>query len=373
MKVLILNEDLGLGGVESMSVELANTLSDEENYGIFVASAEGPLINRLNPKIRHFHIPKFNLYNTLQLKSELTKIIADVNPDIIHSQGATISLLASIAKKNASAKSINILTRHSRKVEKLPNFLGNYLMKKHCDHIIAISRSTYDAFLGWGYPSDKVSLIPNFVDYENIRNTIESYNRKSTLQALGIDEDSYIVTMVGRLIPAKKFDKFIEIVEKASENLDKNLVGLVIGDGVARKDLEAQAKALSGKARIMFLGYRDNIFEYLNISNIFLFPSEHPEVLPMALIEALAAGVPIICSAIPGNKDIIDDGYNGFIIDGPVDAYVKSLTTLLEDKERATTISANAVTTAKDTYDRLAVAHSVMRLYEKLTNGHRPS
>jgi glycosyltransferase involved in cell wall biosynthesis len=174
--------------------------------------------------------------------------------------------------------------------------------------------------------------------------------------------------MIGKLIPKKRFDKFIEIIALCSKKLKKEVVGLIIGEGPMRKKLEVLARNYSKKVKIYFLGYQEGIYKYLSISNIFLFPSEHHEVLPMGLIEASASGIPIICSNIPGNNDIVRDGYNGFLINGSEKEYIDCINRILNNDGLTLKMSRNGIKMAKSKFDRNIVVNNVILQYKKLLN-----
>jgi len=367
MKVLIINESLSLGGAESMSVELANALVGK-NIKTFFTSAFGPLVNRLNKKIIFYEIPRYNLFSILEIINKLSKIIFKIKPDIIHNQGATLSVLTGMALKKSKLKSINILTHHSRTFTRLPHFLAVHLLNKYCDHIIAVSQSKYNELQQTGIPIHKISLIPNFIDYELIYKNICSYSEGAICNQLNIFQDNYIITMVGRLIHTKRFDKFIKILAQCSTKLNKDVVGIIIGEGPMRKKLEELARSYSKNVKIYFLGYQRDIYRYLSISNIFLFPSEHDEVLPMVLIEALASGVPIICSNIPGNNDVVRDGYNGFLVNGSDKEYVNCINKILNNDDLALEMSRNGIKMARSKFDKDIVISNIISQYKKLLN-----
>lgn len=366
MKVLIVNESLSLGGAESMSVELANALV-EKNIKTYFTSAFGPLVNRLNKKIIFYEIPKYNLFSILGIINKLSNIILEIKPDIIHNHGATISIFVGIALKRSKLKSINILTHHSRRFTRLPHFLAVHLLNQYCDHIIAISQSKYIELQQIGIPINKISLFPNFIDCELMYKNICSYSKDTIYHQLNIPQDNYIITMVGRLIRAKRFDKFIKILAQCSIKLKKDVTGIIIGEGPMRKNLEELARNYSDKVKIYFIGYQEDVYKYLAISNIFLFPSEH-EVLPMGLIEASASGIPIVCSNIPGNNEIVRNGYNGFLVNGSEKEYVDCINRILNNDDLALKMSRNGVKMAKSKFDRNIVVNNIILQYKKLLN-----
>ena len=366
MRILILNEDLGLGGVESMTVQLANSLSELAECEVQLAAADGPLRQRLVPGVCYSAIPKFSLAAVPALFGSLAAIIRRVEPHIVHSQGATIALLARLAARSVGASCLNLLTRHSRYPEKVPSFAGNRMIRWSCDHVIAISQSTQDDLRRFGVEAERLSLIPNFLDLVQVDEALRAVSPGHVREELGLGVEQRVVSIAGRLIPAKRFDRFIEILAAVGQATATKPVGLVLGAGVERERLEVLAARHADAADIRFLGYRASVYPYLAISDAFLFPSEHPEVLPMALLEALAVGLPIVCSDIPGNRDVIVHGQNGLIIDGPVSGFASALIDVLTTPEQAAALSAGARQSAVQKYDRAIVVDQVFRLYRNL-------
>jgi UDP-N-acetylglucosamine:LPS N-acetylglucosamine transferase len=131
MIVLIVNEACSLGGAENMSIKLANSLI-ERNLQVYFIAAPGPLSKILDKNIPLFKINKFNILNMISIINDLSKIIKKIKPDIIHCQGATLSVLVGVALKKNKLKSINILTHHSNKFLRLPQSLSFYLLNKYC-------------------------------------------------------------------------------------------------------------------------------------------------------------------------------------------------------------------------------------------------
>lgn len=368
LRILILNEDLGLGGVESMTVQLANSLSELDQCEVYVAAADGPLRSRLLAGVHYSDIPKFSPLAAPALFMSLAAAIRRIRPHVVHSQGATIAFLARLAARSVGHPCLNLLTRHSRYPEKVPSSAGNRMIRWGCDHVIAISQSTRDDLRRSGIDSARLSLIPNFLDLQEVSGAINAVSPQATRQELGIVAEQPVVAVAGRLIPAKRFDRFIEILAAFGQASETKPIGLVLGDGTERGRLEQLAAQYADSADIRFLGYRANIYPYLAISDAFLFPSEHPEVLPMALLEALAVGLPIICSDIPGNRDVIVHGQNGLIVDGPTAEYVSALTNVLTNEELSDRLATNAKQSAVLRYDRSVVVSQVFQLYQRLTS-----
>lgn len=142
---------------------------------------------------------------------------------------------------------------------------------------------------------------------------------------LGIPADSIILTSIGEL---NKNKNHIVVIEALAMINDKNIYYLICGVGSKKKVLMKKAKKKG--VNLKLLGFRDDISHILSISDIFLFPSYH-EGLPVSVIEAMASSLPVICSNIRGNADLIDD--NGGIKCNPKKAseFAQAITKLLTD------------------------------------------
>ena len=371
MKVLIVNESLGLGGVQSSSIEQANGLVNR-GLDVFFCSFPGVLQSRLSPRINYFQIPKWSISTSFKIFQTLSNIISTINPDIIHCHSATVGVLAGMAARRVGSKSLKILTDQSPSFSRrVPSPFAAYLLKRHFEHMIAVSRAKLRDLIKLGVVKERISLIPNMVDCNAIENKLECTNKEQVYRALEIDQNSYVISMAGRLVPAKGFDRFIRIIARVSEIHNIQFVGLIIGDGPARSELEAIAAHVMDVAKFCFLGFQENIFQYLAISNLVLFPSSWQEVLPMFLIESTTIGLPIVCSDIPGNRDIVRHGVNGFLVNHPGDEeqYCEYLLQLVTDQALAKEMSNSSRKIARDLFDKQVVIKNVIDLYQELVEG----
>ena len=128
---------------------------------------------------------------------------------------------------------------------------------------------------------------------------------------LGLPEDAYVVLTVGELTKRKNQKVILDAL--AQQN-DPTVHYVLCGKGDQRETLEQQAQTLGIADRVHFLGYRLDLPEIYRTADCFAFSSIH-EGLPFALMEAMASGLPIACSRIRGNVDLIDDELGGILCD----------------------------------------------------------
>ena len=141
-----------------------------------------------------------------------------------------------------------------------------------------------------------------------------------------------------------------------------NVHYMIVGSGVCRPRLEEYAARLNVSDRVHFLGYRNDIASLLHAADVFVFPS-YREGLPVALMEAMVAGVPIVASRIRGNVDLIEDGVNGFLCDPQdADGFADKIRTLLEDPDMVQKFRRHGLEKIQG-YDKSIVTEQLRKIY----------
>lgn len=157
---------------------------------------------------------------------------------------------------------------------------------------------------------------------------------RAPLRALGIADQAPVVAIVGRLVPAKGPGIFLEAVARAAIAMPA-LKALVIGDGPLRPRLEARARQLGLEGRVVFAGLRHDVADLLSGIDALAFSSER-EGLSMAMLEAMAAGVPVVATRVGGTPELIEPGVTGILVPpGQPQALADGLLTVLRSPDQA--------------------------------------
>lgn len=368
MRVLVVNETSDLGGAETMALELANALGQAPGVSAALAAAPGRLTERLAPGVPFYPLSRFRASRVPTILRELRAILREARPDVVHPQGATVGLLAGIAARSVSPAPRVVITHHSAAFARLPARLAHLALSWAGHALVAISRAKEASLLRAGVPREKVVLIPNFVHRERLRARASGQAIERLRGELGVAGGERVVVGAGRLVPEKRFDLFVSALsECAAREPGLRILGLLLGDGPERQRLQRMAdEAARGNLRLRLMGYQDDVPAYLGLADAFLFPSEWREVLPMCLIEAISLGVPVVCSDIPGNNDIVEDGASGLLVDPATRDYAGALLRLLGDRELARRLSAGGAEKARRVYDRDKVVGDLLGLYGRL-------
>ncbi len=366
MRVLICGEVLHLGGAETASIDLANALA-ARGVEVAYSAAPGPLDARLAKAVRFEETPPLTRATALAFARRMAAILRDFRPDVVHTQGATLALAArAVASFSGRPRPAIVLTHHSTSYRRASAGVSRLLLRAACDQLVAISTLKQRQFLAMGFPAERVALIPNVVDCRAIASAASGADRERLARELGVSEADLVVAMVGRMIPGKGFDVFLRSVARAAEALQRPIVALAVGDGPERARLERAAASLPAPARAVFTGYRRDATALLSLASAVLFPSQLTEVLPMALIEASAAGVPIVCSDIPGNREVVTSGVNGELAGPGEESYAGALVRVLRDPNLARAMSEAGRRIALERFDEQVVLPRVIALYAEV-------
>lgn len=191
------------------------------------------------------------------------------------------------------------------------NWLFYYPMEKflsrYTDQQICINREDYE-LAKRKFHAKYVDYIPGVgIDGSQFR-TFGDRERQRKRESLGILPGQVVLLTSGEMIPRKNQEVLFQMLARMKDEAE-NLHLLLCGHGELNEYLHELADELGIADRISFLGYREDMAEVFQASDIFLFPS-FQEGLPRAMLEAMASGLPVICSEIRGNTDLMGDEWN---------------------------------------------------------------
>ncbi len=197
--------------------------------------------------------------------------------------------------------------------------------------VIAICETMKEILVNsYGMPSEKIVVIYNGIDVATVKTPLSG--RDGLMREFGIAEGSLIVTTVGRLTAQKGHIYLLRAVEKLLAEYP-SIVLLLVGDGPLKGPIGAEIKKRNLVAAVRMTGFRDDFRDILAITDIFVFPSLN-EGLSYILLEAMAAGNPVVATDVGGNKELVVDGQTGHIVSpGDVDGLRTALEALISDKK----------------------------------------
>ena len=253
--------------------------------------------------------------NDLKALAKIYRLIRLEKPSIVHTHTAKAGALGRLAALMARVPVV-VHTYHGHVLSGYFNpavsllFRGiEKLLARSTDVLLTVSGSVKDDLVRLGVaPASRVRVLPLGLNLEPLVGVLP---RGSLRREAGWADEARVVGIVGRLVPIKDLDTFINsaaLVVKAAPDVRF----AVVGDGEERSRLEAQARSVLGD-RVHFFGWRkdtENVFGDLDL----VVNTSLNEGTPVALIEALAAGRPVVATAVGGTSDLLEGGRFGVLV-----------------------------------------------------------
>lgn len=347
MLILHIMASTGLGGAETYAADVMLSLHKAGIDQYVVMSKKAPRYAELKaaglkmmPGV--LAIPFRPLQRFL-----LRSLIARIQPTLIH---CWMRRAASLVPKQKS------LTPDLRPLTPVIGWFGGYYEPKHfpnCTHFVGVTKDIIAHMVKNGVPSPRAHFIPTFPDVA----TMPPTDRLS----LATPKDAKVLLTLSRLHPKKGLDTLLQAVK----NLPECYIWMA-GEGPLRRELEFQAKQLDVVDRVRFLGWRTDRAALLRGADVCVLPSRY-EPFGTVILEAWAAGVPLVACASAGPAAHVEDGVNGLLV--PVDdaqALREAIKRVLMDEELRRRLIAQGYATYIKSYTEEAVTQQWIQHYKAL-------
>jgi glycosyltransferase involved in cell wall biosynthesis len=330
-RLLLAVDSIEVGGAERHVVDLASALR-RKGYGVEVACS---VAGELAEPLQAAGVPVWSLTRRLVKRrvspayaSGIGKLLKERRFDLVHAHIYASSVAAAIAVRGTALPFV--ITEHTeaswqtwwtRRVSRWAH--------RRARHTIAVSTPIQRRLIEKdGVSPDLVSLIPNAV--------IPASDDPPDLSGALPDGwlEGPLVGVVARLQPEKGVADFLTAAARVSK-LSPRVRFIVVGDGPLREELLALARRIGVEDRVRFLGYRTDARALVGLMDVLVVPSL-TEGSPLIVLEAMAAGVPVVASAVGGIPDQVRHGEEGLLVPpGDQEALAGALGELLRDPDRA--------------------------------------
>jgi glycosyltransferase involved in cell wall biosynthesis len=351
---------LGLGGAEQVVIRLAAAL-DRRRFDPIICCLNEPGKFAAQAERAGIEVLPFHKRGPIDLKlvRSLAATFRNRRIDAVHTHLWGASVWGRIAARIAGVRRI-IVTEHNVDSWKGPHhLLIDRFLAPSTHALVAVSEQVRNFYEGHSVGRGRWKVIYNGIDtaLPLVRERGESY------RALGIPNDAPVVGLVGRIVAVKAPELFLKAVALASKDVP-GLRALVIGDGPLRPEAEAHARRLGVEQRTVFTGLREDVPDLLAGMDVLVFSSTR-EGLSIAMLEAMAAGVPVVATRVGGNPELIDSGVSGFLVpSGDAPALAAHITDLLLDQSLAQRIRVAARRRVEERFSLAAMVAAYEALYD---------
>ncbi len=309
--VLYVVEDLERGGAERVVVNLATRLNRERFEPVICCLAKrGALAGEVEQAGIQLHVLGKRPGIDPAVLWRLHALVRRLRPDVIHTHlftgnawGRAAGWLAGTRRIVASEHSVDLWKNRIRR-------LVDRLLALPTYRLIAKSEAIADFYKTVVHiPAWKVVTIRNGIDLSLYGNGIDG---RAVRACIGVPQNALLVGTIGRLSPEKGQDVLVEALRMLKRNVP-DMRGIMAGDGPSRWQLERLVRSSGMQEIICLLGHRNDVPALLSVMDIFVLPS-HREGLPLALLEAMATGLPVVATDVGGCGEVIRDGHNGLLV-----------------------------------------------------------
>ena len=281
--------------------------------------------------------------------------------DIVHAFKGVSTISAALAAKLAGTKTViggfRVEYKEGRKFT-----LATWIVDKLIKCWIVNSRAIADSMVKIvGIKPEKFFVVYNGIPLEAFNSSL---TKEQARQKLGIAENLNVVTKVARLHPQKNHRMLLQVASKVLQSHSTTFF-LVVGDGPLEDDLKAYCTELGLNDSVRFLGNRSDIADILAATDVAALTSDS-EGFPNALIEAMAASVPVVTTAYPGVEELIENGKQGLV--APCDnasTFAEQVCRLLDDEKLCSEIVQNASSNIQQNFTPKAMAQNMLEVYNK--------
>lgn len=299
----------------------------------------------------------------------MLKDIIDRNDyDIIHCHTPVGAMIARLAAASARKKGTRVIyTAHgfhffrgAPAVNWLLYYPAEWVLSFLTDVLITINKEDY-ARARQHLHAKRLEYVPG-VGIDTSRFREEPAFRQPTRQALGFSQEDFLLLTVAEMTSNKNHITVLRALEllKQTEAYPR-IHYLICGRGETRPELEDAAQQMGIADHVHFLGYRQDVPQLYQASDLFVF-MPFREGLPVALMEAMASRMGIVCTRIRGNTDLIEDGTTGVFVDNTPQALAQAIGQLYADPEKCRQLGENASRQAQN-FDIAAVVEQMKAIY----------
>ncbi|MFH1655622.1 MAG: glycosyltransferase family 4 protein [Candidatus Omnitrophota bacterium] len=375
IKVLHIHTRGVIGGSGTNTLLTMQGMPKDKYISELACGSEGPLVeaakkDNLTLSIIPHLQNRINIFYDLLALFELIALINKKEYKIVHTHNSKAGILGRLAANICCVPAI-IHTQHSCvfKYGTLNYFQRKFyyflekISAKFTDKIIYISHFLKREFIDANIGSEKNSV----VIYSGI--VLKKFAMKVGVleknELLGLRRDEFIVGIVSRLEPGKGNEFIIKAIPKIIQEIP-NIKFVFVGDGILRNYLEELAESLGVQEKVLFLGLRDDVFDLLQMFDIVCLASLY-EGMGRVLLEAQAAGRPVVATRIGGIVDIVKDGKTGLLIPPKdVNSLAEAIIRLAQDRHLRTQMSEEARRFVDYRFSSAKMVVDIFNVYEEL-------
>ncbi len=309
---------------------------------------------------------------------QLSRLLKRLSPQLVHTHNLTSNFYGRIAARRAQVPHL-ITTVHGFMGDLLQydksGSLGNRFLfwhtrftNKSIDKLVAVSERIKDWLLSTGLPPDRISVIRCGLDLRNIKSCREA--RRTARAQLGLTEEAWVIGNVARMDPVKNQVLLVEACLPLLRK-DHNVKLAIIGEGPERSAIEVKVRAAQIEEQVLLPGLISNARCLMPAFDV-LAISSRMEGIPLAMLEAMAASVPVVAAEVGSVSEVIEESVSGLLVPpGNSQLLTQAITKLYTDKLLSQRLGAAGRKAIEEKYDVEVTADLMAEVYREVLGAKR--
>ncbi|MGZ8177331.1 glycosyltransferase family 4 protein [Williamsia sp. SKLECPSW1] len=371
LRVLHVVPDLRIGGAERHVATLMPAL-DRTRFAPSVVCIGEP--GALFDDLAAGGVPAVALRRTrrdaVRALWDLVRHMRAHRPDIVLTRGYNADVLGRLAAVIARVPHRAVWIHHVATADDRPRArrVVDRLLDRWTDRYLGVAHAQVPFLVDTlHHPAEKVVVVHNGVPVDDF--TDLSATPRGPVPLPGIDGTGPVMGTVSAMRPEKDHETFLRAAARVARTVE-DLRVLVVGDGPERARAEGLARQLGIAERTAFVGASSDVPRLLAAMDVFVLSSDSVECLPMALLEAMASGLPAVCTDVGGLREMVQEGVTGHLV--PIrepDVLADAVVRVLADPEHARAMGSAARARARALFDRSVMVDTTQEVLSAIASG----
>ncbi len=361
MNVLYLLNHAGKAGTERYVQTLIEQLNGKKIKAFFVYNEEGLLAERLKELgIETYRIEMRSRFD-LKAARKLADLCRRLNIDLVHTHFLRENYIAMLARLFGSRAKV-AYTNHFIMRNNLITRISNRLMNPLEAGVIAVCNRGREMMISNWVDASKIKVLFNAVDPEYWGKREHSTFREET----GIDEDTFVILCAARFAHDKGHRYLVRTISELKKITDKKFRCVLAGDGPLLDEIKQMTADLKLEEDVLFIGFRKDIKNLFNASDLYFNSSEH-EASSFLILEALASGLPVVATDMGGNNDIINEktACGRLVQYEDAAGTARVIKSIMEDNALLKELGENALKAVEEKFNLVKMANQTYNFYEE--------
>lgn len=365
--VLIVLKHFQFGGTERYAINLAHALS-KKGVSVFIAAEEGPYAQYISPKINVFYVPGEGTEKERNISEKIIAgIVAKYKPQIIHAQCRNSLLRCQLARRKFQ---IPIIGHEHIRVYKDNDYpFVTIQLRRYTDKVITILPNIAKKLILHGLQENHVTTIPTGINITEFPPIMKN-ERTVARRFFNLNAEHKVVLCLSRIVPGKDIKKLVDAFKLVVGKVP-NAKLLIAGDdewNQTKPKIEQSIREDKLEKHIFLYPAHFDIRKFHCAADVFCYP---PVSRGMAVMEAMASGLPVVARKLPKKTSVVEDNISGLLLyTDSRKELAEKLILLLRDKPLARKMGKNARKRIEEQFDLETTVLRTLSTYEEVINSY---